>query len=137
MVMDDSEIARWLKFNGVGAIGVAVQLAALALLTRIRIDYLVATSLAVECAVLHNFAWHERYTWRDRRVPGLRVMRLVSFHVTNGAVSMVGNLAIMWLLVGRARVPLLIANVVSIAVCSTVNYALSDRVVFRRTGGLG
>ncbi len=31
--------------------------------------YLVATALAVEMAVLHNFFWHRRWTWADRRDP--------------------------------------------------------------------
>ena len=26
-----------------------------------------ATALAVETALLHNFAWHECWTWNDRR----------------------------------------------------------------------
>ena len=57
---------RFLKFNGVGAIGFALQLALLALLLRLGLHYLAATALAVELTILHNFAWHERWTWRDR-----------------------------------------------------------------------
>ena len=54
-------LLRWAKFNAVGAAGVAVQLGLLALLESVlRLQYLVATALAVEAAVLHNFAWHER-----------------------------------------------------------------------------
>ena len=60
-------IARWLKFNAVGLMGVGVQLAMLVVLASgLRIDYLPATALAVETAILHNFLWHERYTWADR-----------------------------------------------------------------------
>ena len=58
---------RWLKFNLVGAIGIVVQLAVLGILNGIlKLDYLPATALAVEAAVLHNFLWHERFTWADR-----------------------------------------------------------------------
>jgi len=32
----------------------------LAALGRIGVGYLAATAIAVECAVLHNFLWHER-----------------------------------------------------------------------------
>ena len=60
-------LTRWLAFNGVGALGVIVQLAVLALLVHgASVHYLVATAIAVEAAVLHNFAWHQRWTWRDR-----------------------------------------------------------------------
>ena len=48
--------ARWLKFNLVGAIGIGVQLGALGALTAVmHMPYLIATALAVEAAVLHNF----------------------------------------------------------------------------------
>ena len=58
---------RWLKFNFVGLIGIGVQLLALALLkSGLHLNYLLATALAVETAVVHNFLWHERFTWRDR-----------------------------------------------------------------------
>ncbi len=59
---------RWGKFNVVGAMGMVVQLAALALFSRLAPGhYLYASAAAVELAVLHNFVWHVRYTWRDRR----------------------------------------------------------------------
>jgi putative flippase GtrA len=64
-------IRRWLKFNLVGAIGIVVQLLALGLLTSVlRVHYLAATALAVEAAVLHNFVWHEWFTWADRAAFG-------------------------------------------------------------------
>jgi putative flippase GtrA len=60
-------LIRWCKFNLVGAIGIFVQFAALFFLKSVmHCNYLVATALAVEVAVVHNFVWHERYTWADR-----------------------------------------------------------------------
>jgi len=42
-------VIRWLKFNAVGAMGIAVQLAALALFkSGLHMDYLLATAAAVE-----------------------------------------------------------------------------------------
>jgi len=50
-------LVRWLKFNAVGIAGTVVQLTALWLLARLSgIQYVVATGIAVEIAVLHNFA---------------------------------------------------------------------------------
>ena len=61
---------RWLKFNLVGGFGIVVQLAALlGLKSGLHLGYLPATALAVEAAVIHNFFWHERYTWADRVRP--------------------------------------------------------------------
>ena len=126
---------RWLKFNFVGAIGIAVQLGALAVLARaFDPHYLVATALAVEAAVLHNFVWHERFTWKDRAggTAGATALRLLRFHMGNGLVSIGGNLALMRLFVGVLHWKLLIANGVTIAICSLLNFAVSEWFVFRR-----
>ena len=128
-------LARWLKFNLVGGIGIGVQLAALAISrSLLHLDYLPATALAVETAVIHNFIWHERFTWADR--PALRfrhsLRRLVRFNATNGAVSILGNLLLMRLLVGELRLHYLVANLVAVSVCSLLNFLLSDHFVFER-----
>lgn len=58
---------RWWRFNLVGAMGIAVQLSALFLLKSVfHFNYLAATAVAVEAAVVHNFVWHEQFTWADR-----------------------------------------------------------------------
>lgn len=126
---------RWLKFNFVGGIGIIVQLIALALFrSGLHLNYLLATALAVETAVIHNFLWHERFTWRDRpsahRMQSLT--RFAKFNATNGAVSIVGNLLIMRALVGQFHMNYMIANLIAITVCSLVNFLLSDWVVFER-----
>ncbi len=119
---------RWCKFSLIGAIGIGVQLGTLALLTATGTHYLLATALAVEAAVLHNFAWHQNFTWSDRE--GGILGRLARFHVTNGAISLLGNLALMRLLVGGLGMPPLPSNLLSIAVCSLANFLAADRLVF-------
>ena len=60
-------IVRWVKFNLVGGIGIGVQFISLLLLRCVlHFDYLFATGIAVEAAVVHNFVWHEQFTWADR-----------------------------------------------------------------------
>jgi putative flippase GtrA len=123
-----------LRFYAVGAVGIGVQLAALAIFKScLGLGYLTATALAVEAAILHNFFWHERWTWADRThsLPAGRTGRLVRFHLTNGAVSILGNLALMQALVGRMHVPYLAANAIAIALCSVLNFLAADRLVFR------
>ncbi len=120
---------RFLKFNAVGAAGVAVQLGVLALLVHVAgLHYLLATFLAVETAVLHNFFWHIKWTWADR--PGNVLATLLRFHLSNGAVSLLGNLVFMRLLAGAAGLEPVLANLVSIALCGLLNFVLSDRFVF-------
>ena len=54
-------------FLAVGALGFLIQIGSLALLTMAAgWPYEPATAMAVQLTVLHNFFWHERWTWRDR-----------------------------------------------------------------------
>ena len=122
---------RWWKFNLVGAMGVVVQLAALALFNRWMAGrYLYATAAAIELTLMHNFVWHLRYTWRDRRRGSALLAQLLRFHLSNGLVSMLGNLALMRILVHEARMPVLAANSIAILVCSIVNFCLGNNWAF-------
>ena len=126
---------RWLKFNAVGALGIAVQLSELfGLKSGFHLGYLQATALAVEAAVIHNFLWHERYTWADRVQPSWRksLPRLLRFNLTNGGVSILGNLVLMNGMVGLLHVNYLVANGVAIALCSLVNFLVSEGWVFEK-----
>lgn len=133
-----SDRARWLKFNLVGGLGMAVQLAALATFHSVlKLDYRLATPLAVEIAVVQNYLWHERFTWRDRPSshPLQSLVRFIYFNLTNGAVSLAGNLLIMAALLGQLHWNYAIANLLAIAVCSLANFLLSDRFVFPHAKG--
>jgi putative flippase GtrA len=125
-------VRRWLKFNAVGGIGIGVQLVALALMKDVlHVQYLWATALAVELAVLHNFVWHEHWTWKGRGERKDVLVRLLRFNLTTGAMSILSNLLCMRLLVGQLHMQYLVANLLAIAVTSIANFLLSDRFVFR------
>jgi putative flippase GtrA len=122
---------RWGKFNLVGAAGMVVQLAALALFGRLAAGhYLYASAAAVELVVLHNFVWHVLYTWRDRRDGTALLSRLMRFHLSNGQVSILGNLVLMRVLVHEVHLPLLISNGIAILCCSVVNFCLGNNWAF-------
>jgi len=148
-----SMLVRWCKFNFVGGIGMGVQFAALFLLKSVlQFSYLAATAMAVEAAVLHNFVWHERFTWANRTAfdrtgsdrtkadrlgskplqAGWRqsLPRLLRFHLSNGAVSILGNLGLMKILVGEGHMNYLVANAIAIALCSLANFLVSNEWVF-------
>lgn len=130
---------RWLKFNAVGGIGIAVQLSTLVLLkSGLNLHYLAATALAVEAAVIHNFLWHERFTWADRQ-EHRSLLRFLKFNFTTGAISILGNVLLMKLLAGTAHLPYLLANLLTIALCAAANFLVSDRFVFagRTSGNFG
>jgi dolichol-phosphate mannosyltransferase len=130
---------RFGRFGLVGLMGAVVQLTLLSLLTKFGMIGIVATPVAVEIAILHNFIWHERFTWRDHGSISFRkrTARLWRFHAANGLISLVGNTMLMHCLVTRFQVPTLPAAMGAIAFCSLANffaanhwvYALRDRAV--------
>ncbi|MHB8652952.1 MAG: GtrA family protein [Terriglobia bacterium] len=126
---------RWLKFNFVGAVGVVVQLGAVVMFRRaLRFGDLWATALAVEISLLHNFLWHERFTWADpARQKSCKpvLMRLVRFNLTNGAISVAGNLVVVWCLRGVTSLPLVAANLMAISCTGILNFVVCQRVVFQ------
>ncbi|MBI2820971.1 MAG: GtrA family protein [Acidobacteria bacterium] len=130
-------LRRWLRFNLAGAAGAAVQIGLLAALTTVcGLNTLAATFLAVESAILHNFAWHQRWTWGDRPSsdPTSLVRRLTRFHLSNGLISIAGNLALVSVMVCHFRLHYLTANLGAIAACSFVNFFVCDQLVFRQSG---
>jgi putative flippase GtrA len=125
---------RWAKFNAVGAMGMCVQLVALTGFRRwMGGHYLYASAAAIEVALLHNFVWHIQYTWRDRREETARLRQLVRFHLSNGLLSMLGNLALMRLLVQEARLPVVVANAIAILCCSAANYCIGNHWAFAKS----
>jgi putative flippase GtrA len=122
---------RWCKFNAVGAMGMAVQLSSLAILNRISGGhYMVATAAALELTLVHNFIWHLHTTWRDRRDRSALSGQFIRFHVSNGLVSLAGNLALTPLLVREAHLPVVASNAIAILCCSLVNFCLGHNWAF-------
>jgi putative flippase GtrA len=127
---------RFARFNLVGALGIAVQLATIRLLVAAGVPYLLATVLGVASAVAHNFAWHVAWTWRDRELAGAaRLQALIWFIAANGVVSLAGNVIVMTALVEGPGLPVVPANAIAIGVCGLVNFWLADRLAFRANPG--
>ena len=121
---------RFVRFNLVSALGVAVQLTVLWWLVGVM-DDLRATVFAVMAAAIHNFAWHWQWTWADRRHGDGRMWsHLMRFLLGNGVISLVGNTVCMLVLVRGAALRPLAANLVVIGLCGLLNFWVVDRGVF-------
>jgi len=122
---------RLVIFYLVGAMGVGLQLGVLWTLTgAVGLGYLAATLIAVEVTILHNFLWHDWWTWADRPATLSAVMRrLWRFNLTTGSLSIAGNIAVTAALV-QLGMHYLAANAVAIAVCSIATFIVSHRLVF-------
>ena len=143
---------RWWKFNAVGWMGAAVQLAVLSLGIAAGVSLLPATALAVETALVHNYIWHARWTWRGRqesspqRARGRPQFASVSgprapfcgripgsfwrFQISNGLVSLASNLILTQALADWTGLPAIGANLVAIAATGLLNFWIGDRWVF-------
>lgn len=131
---------RLVPFVGIGALGFFVQIAALAVLTRWgHVPSPLAVALAVEAAIVHNFFWHDRWTWGDRR--GRSVLaaagRLVRFNGAAGAIGLAGNALVTSVLVEGLALPVIAANVAAVGVMSLLNCVVADRWVFRSSARAG
>ena len=118
----------FVRFNIVGVIGFVLQVTALSVLVGAGVPVLIATCLAVEAALLHNFVWHECWTWPNG-VAATRGARLARFHVTNGLMSMAGN-GMLTTMLAHAGMPLLPANLIAVVTCAAVNFAAASAWVF-------
>jgi putative flippase GtrA len=117
----------------VGVLGFLLQLAMIEVLTTsLALDSHVATAAAVEMAVVHNFVWHERWTWSDRTARDRAGVwrRLGRFQISSGVVSIAGNVIVTALIVAGTGMPLLPANVLAVGACTIANFVAVDRLVF-------
>jgi putative flippase GtrA len=114
--------------------GAALQLVLVILLTKFfGALSTAATPIAVEITVLHNFIWHECFTWGTRGPKHSRhlALRLWRFHAGNGLVSLAGNTVLVYCLVERLKIPVMPAAAGAIILCSFANFLIADRWVFR------
>ena len=123
---------RCAVFSIVGAMGMALQLGvAWALATFGGVNYLTAIALSVEIAIVHNFFWHERWTWSDRPAQGWVVIwRFLQFNATTGMVSLAGNVIVTAGLVSLGGWPPVLGNLAAIGLCSAFNFLLAEYKIF-------
>jgi putative flippase GtrA len=115
-----------------GLIGFLFQVATLwVLISLTSLHYAVATILAVEAAIVINFIFHERWTWRDRTRDTGAAGRLLRFNALTGITSILGGVAVTALLVETMGMNAIVANILSVVTLGVVNFVGADTLVFR------
>jgi putative flippase GtrA len=125
---------RFHRFLVTGLAGFIVQVGALWLLVLATpLHYAIATSIAVELAILVNFVIHERWTWRDRPAANgrERLARLVRFNGLTAVTSIAGSVLFTAALVELFAMPPVAANIVSVIALGALNFVGADTMVFR------
>ena len=125
---------RLFRYYLVGAMGLSVKFSVLTALVEFAgAGYLASTAVAVEAAIIHNFIWHLRWTWRDRSAGLSRreaLMRLLRFHLGVGAVAMLANLLVTRFLVQEFGIHYAAANLAATVFAGMANFMISNFVVF-------
>jgi len=121
---------RPLRYLAVATLGAALQAGVVIAASAVGCSPVAATVIGIEAAILHNFAWHDRWTWgdRDRREP--RVVRLVRYNAALAGTSLAVGAGVTWMVVAGLGWGVLPANAVAVAVAALANYIASDRVLF-------
>jgi dolichol-phosphate mannosyltransferase len=123
---------RFVLFAAVGGLGLFVHLAALGVALKVLgLSFLVAQSVAVLVAMTFNFIVNNFFTYRDRRLTGLRfVYGLLSFYLVClvGAVANVG----VGIYIYDANITWWLAGVAGAVVGAVWNYAVSSVFTWRK-----
>lgn len=124
-------------FVTVGTFGFLLQVGSLWVLTSILgWRYETATAVAVQLAVIHNYFWHERWTWRDRVARDRSWSRFADrfgrYTLTTGVTSIVGNVLSTAMFVEIFGAEVLVANVLAVMLMSASNFLMADQWVFAR-----
>ena len=123
---------RAAAFTTVAAMGFAVQAAAILLLTSVGgVPVAVATAIAVALAIAHNFVWHERWTWADRKGSSGVLTRLLRFGAATGAVSLVGTVVLTTAYDSLLMIPIVASNLLAVWTVGILNYLMLDRVIYQ------
>lgn len=130
-VFAKASACRVAKFLIAGLGGFAAQIATLAVLVHaMHLHYVTATIVAVEVAIVLNFMWHERWTWKGCRT-GSVLVRLFRYNALTAVTSILGGVVVTTFLVETASMAPIVANSISVIVLGALNFAGSDRFVFR------
>ncbi len=122
----------WLRFSLVGCMGSVVQTGMMYLGRDVLgWHYLLATVVAVEVTLGHNFMWHERWTWKMRGQAGWGA-RALKYQLGTGTVAMLANLFAAELFVGRMGLPTLVATPLAIVSSGMINFLIGQFVVFKQ-----
>ena len=136
-------IGRFLRFGVVGLTGVLVDFLVLGICSQImgfslaetktnlgQSQILISKIIAVEVAILNNFIWNDRWTFRDRGT-GTWWMRFLKFNLacTIGAVI---NIALLLVLV-KLGMNLWLANLIAIGVSTAWNYLINLQFNWRNS----
>lgn len=124
---------RFLLFAAVGAIGIAAHLLVLdAGLKLLGLGFPEAQTLATACAIFGNFTLNNAFTFREKRLRGLRFLRGLAIFAATSAVGAIANISVSSVLFGPAHSSWYLAGFAGAVMTLVWNYAVSSAITWRR-----
>jgi dolichol-phosphate mannosyltransferase len=129
--MASLRMGRMSRFAAVGALGTVVNLAVMALLVHgsSGVDYVVASVVAAEISILHNFLMQERFVFRDLR-GGSWLARLCTFVGFNNLEAL-ARIPVLVLLVQVLGLRPVLGQALLLAVAFLGRFLFTSRVIYR------
>jgi len=122
---------RFLRFGLVGATGLLVNSAVMALFTSgFGLHYLWSAGVATQASTAWNFLFSEWWVFQDRTDPRHGMVRFGMFWLMNNLALPV-RAVIIWMLTDLAGMHYLVSNLISLIVIMLGRYSLSDSFIWR------
>jgi dolichol-phosphate mannosyltransferase len=133
----DFPIGRFIRFGFVGLSGVVIDMGLLYLLHTAWGFALTRSAIfAAEFAILNNFFWNDRWTFRDlakqQRSPGKVLKRLLKFNLVC-LMGVILKVLLLNLLFNQLGINAYIANLVAIAIVTVWNFWINLKLNWRVT----
>jgi dolichol-phosphate mannosyltransferase len=124
-------MGRMARFAAVGALGTVVNLTVMALLVHgvFDVNYVLASVVAAELSILHNFLMQERFVFRDMR-QGRWFRRFAQFLGFNNLEALV-RVPILVLLVEVLGLGAVLGQALLLAVAFVGRFLFTSRVIYR------
>lgn len=131
--MASLRMGRMSRFAAVGALGTAVNLLVMALLVHglFDINYVVASIIATEVSILHNFVLQERFVFRDMRNGVHTWSRRLGRHFLFNSVEALVRLPFLVLLVDALLLNSVFSQAITLAAAFAARFLFVSRVVYR------
>lgn len=119
------------RFAAVGLLGTFVNLAVMALALQAGAGYVIASVLATELSIIHNFLLQERFVFHGVRGGAHRFRRRALHTLAFNNAEILVRLPLLIGLVELTQIPVLVAQAALIAAGFMVRFTFSRRVVYK------
>jgi putative flippase GtrA len=131
-LLSSGNLKKFVAFGIVGGLGTVLNTGLLYILSQIwNINYLIASAIATESAIIFNFIGNNYFTFRNNNKSAKLYKKFLSFQAIS-LFALVGTVFFLWLFVTLFGIKLLLLwNVIAILIMFVVNFALNKAFTWK------